>query len=217
MALLGTATDPEVAWRLGLTAATVAYRRRVLGIPALPAALAAAGRSSFWTAERVAPLGTATDRKVAQRLGVTAATVCSRRQALEIRAFPAGQPAPPPPSFWTPERDALLGTATDREVARRLGVTAVTVWYRRQALGIAAASRGYERRRWTRAMVRLLGQVSDAEVGRRFGFATQTVRRVRLRRGIAAYRGRGWNSAWPPLCWRGWDRCPTRSWPGSWA
>jgi hypothetical protein len=187
LALLGTTPDAEVARRLGLTAARVGYRRRVLGIPASRAIREAA----FWTPERVALLGTATDREVGRWLGVTAATVCARRQALEIRAFPAGQPAPAPPLFWTPERDALLGSATDREIARRLGVTAVTVWYRGQALGIAPASRGRESRRWTRARVRLLGRVSDAEVGRRFGLATQTVRQMRLRRGIAAYRGRG--------------------------
>jgi hypothetical protein len=191
VALLGKAPDGEVARQLGVTAGMVGYRRHLLGIPAFPAAR----QSSFWTPGRVALLGTATDREVARRLGVTAATVCNRRHALEIRAFPAGQPAPAPPSFWTPERDALLGTATDREIARRLGVTAVTVWYRRHALGIAAAGRGRERRRWTRARVRLLGQVSDAEVGRRCGLATQTVRKVRLRHGIAAYRGRGFRIA----------------------
>jgi len=38
---------------------------------------------------------------------------------------------------WTKEDDALLGTDTDRAIARRLGRTSVSVSNRRKKLGIA--------------------------------------------------------------------------------
>jgi len=38
---------------------------------------------------------------------------------------------------WTKEDDALLGTDTDRVIARRLGRTSVSVSNRRKKLGIA--------------------------------------------------------------------------------
>ena len=41
---------------------------------------------------------------------------------------------------WTPEEDALLGTATDRAIAAHVGVPPEEVRARRRALGIAAYS-----------------------------------------------------------------------------
>lgn len=49
---------------------------------------------------------------------------------------------------WTAEMDALLGTATDADVAQELGIGARSVWKRRVKLGVSA--HGGSRRRLAR-------------------------------------------------------------------
>jgi hypothetical protein len=41
-----------------------------------------------------------------------------------------------PPYHWTPAQEALLGTMSDKALARRLGLTKNMVWFRRYQLGI---------------------------------------------------------------------------------
>jgi hypothetical protein len=39
---------------------------------------------------------------------------------------------------WKPAEDRLLGTASDRNIAKRIGVTALSVFNRRKRLGVPA-------------------------------------------------------------------------------
>jgi hypothetical protein len=66
------------------------------------------------------------------------------------------------------EEEALLGTAPDPEIGKRINRQAATVGARRHKLGIAAAP--YQPRNgWTREEDAVLGTAKDAEVARRLG------------------------------------------------
>jgi hypothetical protein len=89
----------------------------------------------LWTAEQDALLGTMTDREVGARLGKDQSAVSARRYRLKVAAFVKRHPRHRP-MRWTPERDALLGTMSDVDLARWLRCTATSVFNRRRALGI---------------------------------------------------------------------------------
>src|SRR5205823_1162067 len=93
------------------------------------------------------------DSYVARLLGISVAAVKHRRLNLKILRRPAT------PRFfqeWKPEEDALLGTASDAEIARRLKCASSTVRLRRSKLKIAACVPN-----WTPQEDALLKQFSD--------------------------------------------------------
>lgn len=79
LALLGQASDVDVARRIGTTMAVVRGKRYGLGIVAY--------KPVFWTADRLALLGTVPDRELAQQLGTSFAAVAKKRGVLKIPAF----------------------------------------------------------------------------------------------------------------------------------
>lgn len=85
-------------------------------------------------------------------------------------------------THWTPQMDALLGTATDRAVAARLGLPPAAVTGRRTRLRIAA----YGVVVWPARVLALLGTVPDARVAERMGVSQPLVTRKRNQLGIAA-------------------------------
>lgn len=111
---------------------------------------------------------------------------------------------------WEPEEDAVLGTATDIEVARRLGRTKATVCHRRRALKIP----GFHPRIWTADVDKLLGTVPDPEIARRMGCTEANVRPRRVQLGIAGTRQ---IRLWTPEedSWS--EPCRIKSWGRNWA
>jgi hypothetical protein len=97
---------------------------------------------------------------VAHWWGVDKATVCKWRRVLGVpksnagsrRLYARGMRKNMTPAVrtvagkrpWLPEEDALLGTMTDREVARRLGRTKAAVTARRERKGIPPVARRRE-------------------------------------------------------------------------
>ncbi len=79
LALLGQASDVDVAKAIGTTMPVVRGKRYALKV--------AAYRHVFWTADRVALLGTVPDRELARTLGTSFAAVAKRRDVLKIPAF----------------------------------------------------------------------------------------------------------------------------------
>ena len=79
-------------------------------------------------------LGTIPDREVAERTGLTEAAVLSRRRVLKIAAFVKRKPQRKPPK-WTPTKYALLGTAPDHVIARKLRCSPLSMFNRRRKLG----------------------------------------------------------------------------------
>jgi hypothetical protein len=69
--------------------------------------------------------------------------------------------------FWTPEREALLGTEADTAIAKSLGVTPSTIGHRRERLGIP--SFGSSKTKWGQVELALFRSYSDAEITRMTG------------------------------------------------
>lgn len=96
---------------------------------------------------------------------------------------------------WTGECVKLLGTMSDRKLAKRLRVSTYTVWKERQRRGIPP----FEARqkygiRWTEEMIAQLGTGPDSEVAGRLGISLGSVWRKRFVLGIPAFGCRGGRS-----------------------
>lgn len=206
--VLGTRTDQQVALLLGRSLSNVGWRRRKLGIP--PKA-----KSRPWTPAEESLLGSQPDQELARTFGRTVFAVKARRIQLGrpkpdaafkiVKVISAGvsraQPAntvnvKPGASYctWTAKEDALLGTFTDKEVARRLGYPVTRVRRRRHLLGIA--SNNPSRRLWTKAEIALLGTQPDREVAPLVNRTLGNVRFKRLALGIPFHNPR--YEAWKP-------------------
>jgi len=85
---------------------------------------------------------------------------------------------------WTPEMDALLGTAYDWEVAAELGLSTSRVKRRRHKLDIPC----FRFIRWTPKIDVLLGTMSDKKVATKLGLGTMTVWYRREELGIPSWR-----------------------------
>jgi len=172
--LLGKVPDARIARKLKLARDTVAGERRRRGIPPFCAPVE-------WTDEALSLLGTDTDARIAAELGVSVSAVSCKRRALEIAPYTPhyGAARRREDPFWTLERDALLGTASDAVIARRLRVPHHRVRARRSKLGIPPAW-PVPRHDWSE-IDPLLGREADGAIGARFGIHGDSVRRRRLK------------------------------------
>jgi len=186
LALLGRMADLKVANLAGVDIQTVVRERRRRGIASfLP------HWRHDWTAEEIALLGTASDSEVGAAVGVSRVVVRRKRHLLGIPSFHPRPHEPVGGLSWGPEDLALLGTMTDREVARRLGISIAAVNHKRRLLKIPAFRPATPMYRWTPATLSLLGRVPDPEVARRSGISGHAVRRKRRQLGIGSYVDNG--------------------------
>jgi hypothetical protein len=145
VALLGKHPDRVVAERAGIAEATVAAERRRRGIEAFEPK-----RGPFdWTAERIAALGTDTDVNVAARLEACVSTVVRKRLILGIPAFHPRQYHGPQGHLWSPQELALLGTMSDADVGKEVGLSSSAVNMKRLSLGIPAFKPAAPRVDWS--------------------------------------------------------------------
>ncbi len=87
---------------------------------------------SPWTTAEINQLGTDFDRVIAKRVGRTTEAVRSARKYHGVPPFRLSK------MRWTKRQIAMLGKATDADVARKLDVTPLTVTRKRLALKIPA-------------------------------------------------------------------------------
>ncbi|QNP48752.1 hypothetical protein [Diaphorobacter aerolatus] len=92
LARLGTQVDAELAQAWGISKASVIAKRQALSIPATAAGRSATAQRFGWTPEAVALLGTESDAKIAERLGLSRLTVYNARVARGIAAAGRGRP-----------------------------------------------------------------------------------------------------------------------------
>ena len=187
VALLGVRSDQALARQAGVSYQSVAKERQRRGIPAFARRRAPVE----WTAPMISVLGTASDRAVAAELGVHHGSVFMKRRSLGIA--PWQEPVSPPGTRgyeWTRQALRLLGKASDRDVARQLGIHASSVFSKRRELGIASYQPPQRRIRWTAKMLALLGKLPDVDIARRFGIVKDSVSRKREELGIEPYRYR---------------------------
>lgn len=119
IALVGPASDEEIAARLGRSVEAVRSRRQKLEI--------LHRRLREWQPGEIAQLGRATDREVGARLGRSETAVRKKRWRVGVPAF-----SPTAGRRWTTAEEGLLGTAPDEEVARRTGRAVEAVAQRRR-------------------------------------------------------------------------------------
>jgi hypothetical protein len=91
----------------------------------------------------------------------------------------------PPRRLWTNAEIALLGTDTDRAIARTLGLPMNIVRNERQRLGISALSQ-----RWKEHEIALLGTARDSEVAHKLGKSASAVLQKRDQLGIPSFLNR---------------------------
>ena len=127
-------------------------------------------------------LGLRPDAQVAMLLGISVSAVRHRRNQLRI-SLPGQLRKVTPPKPWWAEEIAMLGKASDAQVARRLGRSVTSVKARRLRLGIASS-----RHRWTPEQDALLGKFPDETLARRLGCTVKAVQARRERLGIPAPR-----------------------------
>lgn len=191
IALLGTNSDRVIAAVLGVVHGSVFRKRRVLGIAPYVEPVQKEPPGFTWTTEAVALLGTQSDRRVAQLLGISATSVHNKRRLLGIPSY-----HPPHKRItWTAEMIGLLGTRTDVDCARRFRMTKDSVKLKRDELGIPAVESKPAIAR-TAALAKLL-QLPNRELRTRYDLNKGTALKLRREFGIRTPDGRNrrWTAA----------------------
>lgn len=87
--------------------------------------------------------------------------------------------------FWTPERDAILGTMPDAKAAKIIGRSEGCIQWRRVTLGIPAYGKSCRMDEFPGTRFRL-GREPDAQIAKDIGVSKATVRAYRRARAIPA-------------------------------
>ncbi|HEY1719492.1 MAG TPA: hypothetical protein VGH42_14525 [Verrucomicrobiae bacterium] len=157
---IGVLRVEEIVRRTGRSIQAVRRRGSILRPDLFPRGLRWNGRA--WLADEVQLLGTMPDAVLAAQLGRTRSSVSHKREKLGVPAIPT----PPRRYEWTPEKDVLLRTHSDRALVRLWCVSPKTVRDRRRALNIPPLKRD---KPWTAREIRLLWQWNNRSVAGRTG------------------------------------------------
>ena len=179
LALLGTASDAEIAKRVGFTPTSVEHQRKRKGIA--PYGSTTDQRRHRWTKRQIGWLGNLTDREIAERIGVTIGAVAWKRRLLGVEPTRESRSR----HHWTKREIALLGTMPDTELARRLGMHRHGVALKRRQLDIPNHVTRQNKRRWTPERIAKAGKVPDRELAKEMGISANVVSAYRMRHGIS--------------------------------
>lgn len=151
-----------------------------------------------WTDTQLALLGSMSDSRVAELLGISCRTVGAQRVKRGISA--SGQTTDEKRHRWKKRQLAWLGNLTDTEVARRLGLSAPTVRAKRMSLGRppAAGATNTSQRIWKKRDLKRLGRVPDQELAAWLGITRQEVVTKRQEFGIPSYAEQAQQTRWTP-------------------
>jgi hypothetical protein len=162
-------------------------------------------RTFNWTANRIATLGTTTDRELAQRWSGTNVSAI-RRKRLE-HGIPAHNPQldyslrAHVDGAWTLEALNMIGKDTDTNVGKMIGRSRRTVYTKRTQLGIAtfASTKARVKRaepinlteiptnKWPTDIIAQLGTASDRELATKWNLKYDRVRSARVKHQIPTY------------------------------
>ena len=181
-AFLGCASDGKLADLWSVPIPCVYARRRRLAIPAL----GASNTPVHWTTAMLRDLDTLSNRQVAVKYRLGAATVAFKRRERKIAPVQRWNTV-----VWTAAMLKDVGTLMDKEVAWLHGLVPSTVRKRREELGLPRVIR--TKLDWDSPTIRaLLGSAHDNRIAKQLGVDPETVRTRRTQFGIAPF------SAWTP-------------------
>ena len=127
-------------------------------------------------------LGKVSDRSLADEFGILVHKIRRERIRRGIRAWQLVE--------WTSEQIAVLGTISDEQAAKVVGVTNSAAFTKRVSLGIPAF--GLSRKdcmyQWRAPAIRKLGKDSDAVIAEKLGVSSSVVFAKRESLGIPASR-----------------------------
>jgi len=212
--LLGTATDAEVATALGVSLSSVSAKRRELGIE--PYGWKTKPSSDLgdnigseeptterrghgqllhreWVEDQIDLLGNFPDWEIARLLDTHEYYVAEKRRELGIDSFPIEEWNFRKENYnWTPEKIALLGTMTDRDLSALWGdIHYSTIARKRNALGIDSFGTSHTRYEDVDVSVidpNMFGIKTDREIHTETGVPLFAVKRYREDLGIEDYR-----------------------------
>jgi hypothetical protein len=175
----GKLPEKAIARRTRRSLASVRRRGRKLRPDLFPALRKAPPK---WTESEVRLLGTLRDAELVTRLGRTLASVAHKRQKLHVPVVPAKHGR----MEWTPAKELMLRTHSDRALVALWHCSALTLRRRRRALRIPPTKRDIP---WTRREDRLLRRFDNqtvARLTRRTLMAIATRRQLLRRRASCA-------------------------------
>ncbi len=183
--LLGKIPDQTIAQRARVCIPTVIKERRRRRIsPFRPLR-----QPVKWTAPMIQRLGKASDAEVGAELGIRKASVRYKRHLLAIPPYsdPASRGHGYPWNAWAVK---LLGKASDKELAKKLGVSTATVFMKRRELGIASFGRAPKRFPWTKKTMTMIGTRPDKALAKQLDTTKTAVawKRIELGRPAFPYR-----------------------------
>lgn len=128
----------------------------------------------------ISRLGKMADSVIARLYSLPAHTVRRERISRGIYAFQRID--------WTPDKIKILGTMSDEQVGKRLGVGSTTIFSKRTRLGIAAFGPSFEETRhvWNTGEIRKLGTMPDARLAAKLGVKPEAVASKRTSLGISS-------------------------------
>jgi len=161
------------AGQLRRSAVDVRWQRRTLGLKPF-----ADGCEKPWVEFELRLLGTATDQKIAHRLGRTLQTVRYKRRRLKIPAVVE--------QSWTKAELALLGTMRDEKLARKIGRSVNAVHTQRNNRGIPCFKSKLNL--WRPEDDKILGTRPDGQIAALLGRSTYAVATRRRDKGIPIFQ-----------------------------
>lgn len=183
--LISTCSDVEVSRRTGVPVQRIKAEREAMGKP----------KSPHWQPVPeglVECFGRMTDQEVADRFGKALVWVRKLRNKMQIRAYDPGLELQKALLEKHPQIRELLGTVSDRSLAKQFGGTPYTYRMMREQTGIEPYNKTDDEeaalwRAQRHEAEALLGKVSDTELSRRYGGHPCRYAYLRNKAGIAAY------------------------------
>ena len=154
----------------------VAAKRRELGVPPPPPPKK---HGPPFTDRMIGLLGKRTDGKLARNFKLNPWQIAAKRHELGIPSCRESQRR-----MWSAEKIALLGTMSDCELARRMGLSCSLVRWIRIKHGRAV----YRKVDWTPEAIAMLGAMKDIEAAQRLAVSLHLIRKVRYSLGIGQFR-----------------------------
>jgi hypothetical protein len=171
---LGRSEDLALAQMWHCEVAAVKHKRESLNIPVHHG-------PRRWLASELALLGTLSDPKTGQLIGISATAVRNKRIEMKIKPLLSGKPF-----RWTQKRLALLGTMADERLAYRFKVTSNVVSKQRIKLNIPIWT-GHQGAWANPEAVAKLGKMPDPMLAKQLGITASAVFCKRKAMGIPAF------------------------------